>query len=157
MISFPSEIPITETFTITYLEPSTVEDGRSPEDQGQDEAQNEVSLLFLHWTGNFVQVVHPERAGLYVRIWLTVTSSTRDLDQVYADLHSPKHLSQHQNSKPAEDLPGLGQWYCIECAKWFEGENSLIHHRRGKVHKRRYDPYECDALSLPIALYLTDT
>lgn len=75
------------------------------------------------------------------------TSSTRDLDQVYADLHSPKHLSQHQTSKLAEDLPGLGQWYCVECAKWFEGENSLVQHRRGKVHKRRYrSPVRCTCL-----------
>lgn len=25
----------------------------------------------------------------------------------------------------------------MECAKWFEGENSLVTHRRGKTHKRR--------------------
>ena len=40
--------------------------------------------------------------------------------------------------KPAEDLPGLGQFYCVECAKWFEGEHSLVQHRKGKPHKRRY-------------------
>ena len=40
-------------------------------------------------------------------------------------------------SKAAEDLPGLGRFYCIECAKWFESENNLVHHKRGKVHKRR--------------------
>jgi len=62
---------------------------------------------------------------------------TRDLDQVAADLHSPKHLAQHKSLKATEDLPGLGQWYCIECAKWFEGENSLVTHRKGKNHKRR--------------------
>jgi len=26
----------------------------------------------------------------------------------------------------------------VECAKWFEGENSLVQHRRGKNHKRRF-------------------
>ncbi|KAI4125513.1 MAG: hypothetical protein LQ347_005362 [Umbilicaria vellea] len=62
---------------------------------------------------------------------------TRDLDQVHADLRSPKHLAQHKSTKPAEDLPGLGRWYCVECAKWFEGEHSLVQHRRGKNHKRR--------------------
>jgi bud site selection protein 20 len=56
---------------------------------------------------------------------------------VHADLRSPKHLAQHKTAKPEEDLPGLGQWYCIECAKWFEGENSLLTHRKGKNHKRR--------------------
>lgn len=63
---------------------------------------------------------------------------SRDLDQVHADLKSAKHLAQHKASKAAEDLPGLGQWYCTECAKWFEGEHNLLQHRRGKNHKRRF-------------------
>ena len=71
----------------------------------------------------------------------------RDLDQVHADLRSPKHLTQHKTTKPAEDLPGLGRWYCIECAKWFEGEHSLVQHRKGKNHKRRY---EQGSLGLPL-------
>lgn len=62
---------------------------------------------------------------------------TRALDQIYSDLRSPRHLSLHKSSKPAEDLPGLGQWYCIECAKYFEGENNFEQHKRGKNHKRR--------------------
>ncbi|KAI4245719.1 MAG: hypothetical protein L6R40_002247 [Gallowayella cf. fulva] len=62
---------------------------------------------------------------------------TRDLDQVHADLRSSKHLSEHKTAKPAEDLPGLGQWYCVECAKWFENEHSMQQHARGKNHKRR--------------------
>ncbi|KAL8971779.1 MAG: hypothetical protein Q9183_000894 [Haloplaca sp. 2 TL-2023] len=62
---------------------------------------------------------------------------TRDLDQVHADLRSSKHLSEHKSAKPAEDLPGLGQWYCVECAKFFESEHSMQQHARGKNHKRR--------------------
>ncbi|KAL8939891.1 MAG: hypothetical protein Q9211_002534 [Gyalolechia sp. 1 TL-2023] len=61
----------------------------------------------------------------------------RDLDQVHADLRSSKHLAEHKTAKPAEDLPGLGQFYCVECAKWFESEHSMLQHRRGKNHKRR--------------------
>ena len=64
-------------------------------------------------------------------------SQTRDLDLIYADLKSPKHLAQHKSSKAVEDLPGLGEWYCVECAKWFEGEHNLVQHQRGKNHKRR--------------------
>lgn len=62
---------------------------------------------------------------------------TRDVDQIKADLLSPKHLSQFKDTKAAEDLPGLGRHYCIECAKWFETDSSLVVHRRGKPHKRR--------------------
>ncbi|KAJ9134732.1 hypothetical protein NKR23_g9940 [Pleurostoma richardsiae] len=62
---------------------------------------------------------------------------TRDIDQIKADLQSPKHLAKHKETKAPEDLPGLGRHYCIECAKWFETEASLVVHRRGKPHKRR--------------------
>ncbi|PMD20503.1 hypothetical protein NA56DRAFT_646191 [Hyaloscypha hepaticicola] len=61
----------------------------------------------------------------------------RDLDQISEDLRSPKHLAQHKSSKAAEDLPGLGQFYCVECAKWFESEHSMVTHRKGSTHKRR--------------------
>jgi len=61
----------------------------------------------------------------------------RDLDQVKADIASLKHLSQYQATKAAEDLPGLGEHYCVECAKWFEGEHNLVAHKKGKNHKRR--------------------
>lgn len=62
---------------------------------------------------------------------------TRDLDQVHADVQSKKHLQQYQDTKAPEDLPGFGQWYCVECAKWFESETNLIKHAKGKPHKRR--------------------
>lgn len=63
---------------------------------------------------------------------------TRDVDQVKADLLSPKHLKQFMETKAAEDLPGLGRHYCTECAKWFETDATLVSHRRGKPHKRRF-------------------
>ena len=63
--------------------------------------------------------------------------TTRGLDQVFADLKSEKHLAQYQKTKAAEDLPGLGQWYCKECAKWFESEPNFAAHFKGKPHKRR--------------------
>jgi len=60
-----------------------------------------------------------------------------DLDQIAADLRSPKHLEHHKATKAAEDLPGLGQFYCVQCAKWFESEHSLTAHRKGSNHRRR--------------------
>jgi bud site selection protein 20 len=62
----------------------------------------------------------------------------RDLDQIKNDLLSSRHLALHKESKAPEDLPGLGRHYCIECAKWFETEVTLMSHRRGKPHKRRF-------------------
>jgi len=61
----------------------------------------------------------------------------RDLDQISEDLRSPKHLEQHKSQKAVEDLPGLGQWYCIECAKYFESEHASTTHIKGSTHKRR--------------------
>jgi bud site selection protein 20 len=63
---------------------------------------------------------------------------TRDLDQVHADLRDEKHLAEFKDAKPIEDLPGLGQNYCLECAKFFESEANMLAHKKGKVHKRRY-------------------
>lgn len=67
---------------------------------------------------------------------------TRDVDQIIADLRSPKHLAQYKDTKAEEDLPGLGKWYCVECARWFEGESSLVKHKRAKTHKRRVKALE---------------
>ena len=65
---------------------------------------------------------------------------TRDLDQIHADLRDEKHLAEFKDAKPIEDLPGLGQWYCKECAKFFESDANFSAHQKGKVHKRRYAP-----------------
>ncbi|KAF9870403.1 C2H2 finger domain-containing protein [Colletotrichum karsti] len=62
---------------------------------------------------------------------------TRDVDQIKADMLSPRHLRQWKDTKAPEDLPGMGQHYCVECAKWFDTEVSLAGHQKGKPHKRR--------------------
>lgn len=62
---------------------------------------------------------------------------TRDVDQIKADLASARHLSKFKDAKASEDLPDLGRNYCIECARWFDRESTLLAHRKGKPHKRR--------------------
>jgi len=76
---------------------------------------------------------------------------TRDLDQVKADLRSPRHLALHKNTKASEDLPGLGAFYCIECAKYFSDSHNLNEHRRGKNHKRRVRTLKEEAHSQKMA------
>lgn len=63
----------------------------------------------------------------------------RDLDQVHADLRCSKRLAALKAMVPDEDKPGLGQFHCVECAKYFESDNSLVSHLKGKRHKRRYN------------------
>lgn len=62
---------------------------------------------------------------------------TRDLDQRHADLASQRHLQQYKDTFAKEDLPGLGQFYCVECAKFFESESNFEKHSKGKPHKKR--------------------
>ncbi|EJT50424.1 bud site selection-related protein [Trichosporon asahii var. asahii CBS 2479] len=60
---------------------------------------------------------------------------TKDLDQIERDLeHNLKKL-KHQPID--EDKPGLGQHYCVECAKYYESDAALTTHTKSKVHKRR--------------------
>lgn len=62
---------------------------------------------------------------------------SRDVDQIQADLTNPRHLQLFKETKAAEDLPGFGKNYCIECAKWFDLERDLLTHQKAKPHKRR--------------------
>lgn len=48
-----------------------------------------------------------------------------------------RHLELYKETKAVEDLPGLGRHYCVECAKWFDMESTLVKHTKGKPHKRR--------------------
>jgi hypothetical protein len=80
----------------------------------------------------YLPLVQPPRAPHLLILF------ARDLDLIHADLKSAKHLTQFKATKAAEDLPGFGRHYCVECSKWFEGEHNLNEHKRGKNHKRRY-------------------
>lgn len=62
---------------------------------------------------------------------------TRDLDLIYDDLSSKESIIRLKNQPLDETKPGLGQYYCIHCAKYFEDQISLDRHGKGKVHKRR--------------------
>ena len=78
---------------------------------------------------------------------------TRDLDLIYNDLSSPESINKLKNQPLDELKPGLGQYYCIQCAKYFENQISLDRHTKSKIHKRRvkslnerpYTPLEAEA------------
>lgn len=60
------------------------------------------------------------------------------MDQVlYTDLKSSDSISALETQPIDETKPGLGQHYCVPCAKYFETASAKSHHQRGKVHKRR--------------------
>ena len=70
---------------------------------------------------------------------------SRGLDQVQADLASDRHLTLYKSTKAAEDLPALGEFYCVECSKWFEQEHNLAGHRKGQAHRKRMKELKSEA------------
>lgn len=80
---------------------------------------------------------------------------TRDLDLIYQDLSLTESIQKLKNQPLDENKPGLGQYYCIECAKYFESQSTLDSHTKSKIHKRRvrqlkqrpYTPLESEAAS----------
>lgn len=62
---------------------------------------------------------------------------TRDLDLIFNDLSTPESIQKLKQQEEDENLPGLGQYYCIQCARYFFDNTSLKGHIRGKIHKRR--------------------
>ncbi|KAH3679849.1 hypothetical protein WICMUC_000592 [Wickerhamomyces mucosus] len=62
---------------------------------------------------------------------------TRDLDLIYNDLGSKESILKLKNQELDETKPGMGQFYCIHCAKYFENEQAIQTHYKSKIHKRR--------------------
>jgi len=60
----------------------------------------------------------------------------RDLDQIVNDLE-PQNFIKLTNQEISEDKPGLGQYYCVWCSKYYINENSLTSHQKSKEHKKR--------------------
>lgn len=81
--------------------------------------------------------IHIARMGRYSVKRYKTKRRTRDLDLIYNDLSSKESIMRLKNQPLDETKAGLGQYYCIECAKYFENQESLDRHTKGKVHKRR--------------------
>ena len=60
----------------------------------------------------------------------------RDIDQIVEDL-DPKNIAKFSNLELDESLPGLGQFYCVFCAKYFQNQSTLDSHQKSKEHKKR--------------------
>ncbi|CAJ1327377.1 unnamed protein product [Effrenium voratum] len=60
----------------------------------------------------------------------------KDIDQVHEDLKTPKRFEPGTLPRD-EDLPGLGQFYCISCDRFFESAEVKAKHEKSKLHKRR--------------------
>merc|ERR1711988_977320 len=70
---------------------------------------------------------------------------TKDLDEIDADLGVDK-VDKLLTQNIDYDKTGLGQFYCVHCAKDFIDTNAFQAHIKSKPHKRRLhalktDPY----------------
>ncbi|KAG0229678.1 hypothetical protein B0O80DRAFT_397589 [Mortierella sp. GBAus27b] len=63
-------------------------------------------------------------------------SYMRDIDQIHDDIQ-PENAAKFEKPELDPELPGMGQFYCIACAKHYINKESLMEHERGKIHKKR--------------------
>lgn len=61
---------------------------------------------------------------------------SRDLDQIVEDAGLPSPQETFTGTVDT-DLPGLGQIYCLPCARYFISAEAGAAHQRTKLHKRR--------------------
>lgn len=61
----------------------------------------------------------------------------RAVDQIAEDLADAGKLAKLRAPPIDFDLPGLGQYYCVECARHFVDAGARKAHARSKPHKNR--------------------
>ncbi|GAB6018724.1 hypothetical protein CHUAL_000400 [Chamberlinius hualienensis] len=71
---------------------------------------------------------------------------TKDLDEIVEDL-KPENAAKLIEQEPDPDLPGSGQFYCINCSRHFINDQALNEHFRSKIHKRRLKALEMEPYS----------
>ena len=60
----------------------------------------------------------------------------RDVDQVFDDIKRAEALGP-QVIPFDDDLPGCGQFYCVETARYFVDQKALDDHKKSRAYKRR--------------------
>ena len=61
----------------------------------------------------------------------------RDMDQVVLEDMLPENTQKLENQDLDEEKPGLGQYYCVVCARYFISELAMKMHLKEKSHKKR--------------------
>jgi len=63
----------------------------------------------------------------------------KDIDQIYTEM-LPENIERTKTEATAwdEDKPGLGQHYCIPCARYFISAKAIEDHVKTKQHKNRF-------------------
>ena len=61
----------------------------------------------------------------------------KDVDQIQDELKVIEETGKDMHFANDEDLPGLGQHYCTQCARHFTDDKTLQVHKTTRAHKRR--------------------
>ena len=61
----------------------------------------------------------------------------RDIDQVVLEDMLPENTQKLLNQPLDEYKPGLGQHYCVPCARYFQTNAAMNVHYKTKEHKKR--------------------
>ena len=61
----------------------------------------------------------------------------RDVDEIVLTDMLPENSEKLLNQEMDEAKPGLGQHYCLHCARYFITEIAIQEHFKTKVHKKR--------------------
>ena len=72
----------------------------------------------------------------YFLIFINIFYFFIDIDQIVEDL-KPENAGKLEKQPIDPDLPGLGQHYCVSCARYFVDSKALVDHKKTKPHKRR--------------------
>ena len=59
------------------------------------------------------------------------------IDQIVLEDMLPENTKVLLNQPTNEDLPGLGKFYCIACARYFISETAQKEHEARKEHRKR--------------------
>ncbi|TNV86778.1 hypothetical protein FGO68_gene15383 [Halteria grandinella] len=62
----------------------------------------------------------------------------RDADQIVFEDLIPEITHKLLNQPAQEDMPGLGQHYCVTCARYFISSQAKLDHNKTKEHKKRF-------------------
>ena len=62
----------------------------------------------------------------------------KDIDQIVLEDMLPEKTEQLLNQPINEELPGLGQHYCVHCSRYFISTAAIKEHFRTKEHKKRF-------------------
>ena len=67
-----------------------------------------------------------------------------DLDQIHAEYHAAQSRTVARRELLDIDKPGLGQFRCVACARYFVSVNAQRAHERTKAHRRRLKQLHTD-------------